>query len=495
MSELESHGFLSRLTPRFVMLWSIAWALGLTAIIPIINYVTPLLNPAYANQWTPDVLWRLVMYWHGAIFIPLITVAACLVVVVFGLGDLQRFSSRLLTESILWGGTVAVPLAGIAGIFDVYDRFLLGIPLWLQIIAFLVGDEMAVALIVAMLIHPSSKGSGRGYESMGLPYYATLLAVIGILFAAIEGHIAGWITWAGPWPSFVSNYINQTMYPVLGYYNATAVQTWTESVVTSHSHTMLPLLMAGIVALVAMYYGYREMKGSTKFLAAVGAAIMIYMIIAVTWLYIAAGVGNYSIPTLFSSGPNDVNGLAMDDAMTGMIGWGALFILIALIVHAKRTGKLRSPLLIATFVAWILIYLVIPVTGYLIEFNEVYYGFATPGLGPGWMQDAVFLRFHQDFGFFVLPAIVVALLAFNLMGISESAERRVSYTLIAGMLITFASGGAYFATLYPAALYLAALGAAIMWGGLAMGLYYSWRGSPAGGAGNPRGGSAEARIK
>ncbi|MGC9192063.1 MAG: hypothetical protein ACP5GT_05415 [Conexivisphaera sp.] len=468
----------ARAEPKFVALWTIAWALGLTAIIPAINAVTPLLNPAYENFWTPGVFWRLVLYWHGAIFMPIVTVAACLICTTFGLDRMQGTAARLIRESILYGGIIATPLAGIAGIFDVYDRFAFGIPLWLQIIAFLIGDEMAVGLIVAMLLYPRQSG---GYEAMGLPYYTTLLALIGVLFAAIEGHIAGWITWAGPWPSFVGDYINYTMYPVLGYYNATAVQTWTVDVVTSHSHTMLPLIMAGIVALVAAVYGYRGMKGSPKFLAAVGFLIMAYMIIAVTWLYIVAGVGNYSIPTLFSSGPNDVSGLAMDDAMTGMIGWGALFVLIGLLLHTRRSGRLKDPLFLAIVVAWILIYLVIPGTGYYIEFNEAYYGFATPP-APGWMNDFVYLRFHQDFGFFLLPSIVVALLFFRSMGLPAPAEKRVSYALIAGMILTFLAGEAYFATLAAPALYAAIFGAAIIWLGLAIGVYYSWRAYRPGGS-------------
>ncbi len=467
------NGFLPKINAKFVALWNVAWALGLTAIIPLINAITPLLNPAYENYWTPGIYWRLVLYWHGAIFMPLVAVSACLICITFGLDKATGTAARLIREAVLYGGLIVTPLAGIAGIFDVYDRFAFGIPLWLQIAAFLIGDEMAIGLIITMLIYP--KLVGKSYESMGLPYYTVLIALFGVLIAAVEGHIAGWITWFGPWPSFVSSYINSTMYPVLGYFNATAVQTWTVNVVTSHSHTMLPLIMAGIVALAAVGFGYNEMKGSSKFLAAVGFLIMIYMIIAVTWLYIVAGVGNYSIPTLFSSGPNDVNGLAMDDAMTGMIGWGALFVLIGLLVYMKRTGKLSDPSFLATVVAWILIYLTITVTGYYIEFNETYYGFATPGAAPGWLHDFVYLRFHQDFGFFLLPSIVVALLLFKKIGLSGDQEKRTGYALIAGMIIAFVGGEAYFITLAQAALYVALAGAAIIWFGLALGTYYSWK--------------------
>ncbi|MGC9088120.1 MAG: hypothetical protein ACP5IF_05880, partial [Conexivisphaera sp.] len=68
----------------------------------------------------------------------------------------------------------------------------------------------------------------------------------------------------------------------------------------------------------------------------------------------------------------------------------------------------------------------------------------------------------------------VALLFFKRMGLSAGAERRISYTLIAGMVISFLSGEAYFATLAMPALYAAVLGAAIIWVGLALGAYYSW---------------------
>lgn len=459
-------------TPKFVMWWSIAWALGLMAIAPIINYVTPFLNPSYNNQWTPDVYWRLVLYWHGSIFIPWITVLACLVCVTYNLGSLKGTASKLLRESMLYGGLIAVPLAGIAGMFDVYDRFLLGIPLWLQILAFLIGDEIAVALIITMLIYP--KASGVGYDKVGLAYYTVLVAVVGVLISAVEGHIGGWITWFGPWPSFVPQYINFTMYPVLGYYNATAIITWTENVVTSHSHTMLPLLMAGLVALIASNYGYNEMKGKPKILSSLGFLVMMYMIVAVVWIYIVAGVGNYSIPALFSSGPN---GLAMDDMMTGMIGWGALLVLIGLGYYAYKERKFDRSLLFI-MIAAALIYLTIPITGYYIEFHESFFGFATPVQGPGWMFDAVYVRLHQDFGFFLLPALITAILAFNYMGIDIKGKKYVSELLSIGSIIAFIFGEIYTFTLDRVALYTAFLGGFIIGVGLLIGLLRTYKLTP-----------------
>lgn len=427
-------------TPRFVVAWAMSWAIALTALIPVVNYITPLLNLKYNNVWTPDIYWRLVLYWHGAIFIPLITVLAVLMGSIFGLYDLKGLSSTLIRDAILIGGIIAPPLAGVAGIFDVYDRFAFGIPLWLQITAFLIGDEMAIALIVAFISKiKSSKGSRLNSLVSAFMAYAVFLTLI----SAIMGHIAGWITWFGPWPSFVYSYINQTMAP-LGLNGTTAVITFAENVVTSHSHLMLPVIMAGIVVMMATVYGFTSSwQSREKKLAIVGIAIMIAAMLAATVIYIISGVGNYVIPTLFSSGPNDINGLAMDDAITGTIGWGALLVLIALWLHKKKDIT-RDPLFLSVVVAPILIYLTIPVTGYWIEFHETFYGAAgTLPNAPGAAFDAAYTRFHQDFAFFLLPSLVTAILAFEIYNISGKTRNVIGYLFLSGEIIAFICGWLY----------------------------------------------------
>ncbi|MDV3244861.1 MAG: hypothetical protein LYZ66_06810 [Nitrososphaerales archaeon] len=202
------------------------------ALAPVVNYLTPFLNPSYANQWTPDIYWRLVMYWHGGIFIPWITVLAVLACTTFKLDEMPGRSGKLVKESVFFGGFIAVPIAGIGGLFDVYDQFALGVPLRTQILAFLIADEVAIALIIAMVNFP--RVSGKGYVKMGLPYYTILLGVIGAAFAVVMGHMGGWISWFGPSPPLFNNYINATMYPVLNYYNSTAVIVFTQSVVGGH---------------------------------------------------------------------------------------------------------------------------------------------------------------------------------------------------------------------------------------------------------------------
>lgn len=423
---------------RLILWWSVVWAVGTFALAPLVNYITPFLNPGYANQWTPDVYWRLVMYWHGAIFIPWVTVLALLASTKFRLDQMAGLPGRLIRESIFVGGFFAVPIAGVAGIFNVYDQFAMGVPLWTQICAFLIADEMAVALLIAMAIFPRTHG---GYTKAGMPYYAVFTGVFGALSAAMIGHVGGWITWFGPNPGFVNQYINSTMYPVLGFSNNTSVITFTEDVVGSHSHLMLISLMAGVVALAAVSFGYYERWGrSSKRVAAFGFAWMIVSLLVALWMYVVSGVGNYQIPSFFVNG---VNGVAGDDLTTGMVGLGAVFVLAGLLASSRgnlagqRAPLFKDPLFLTVVASWITIYLVIPVTGFYINFHEGFFQ------GAGLAFDDAFNRFHQDFGFYVLPSLVTLVLALDSFGISERAKRYLGYMFIPGILLGFVFGETY----------------------------------------------------
>ena len=436
---VEKRSLFNRLhNPRLILWWSVAWAIGTFALAPFVNYITPFLNPSYANQWTPDVYWRLVMYWHGAIFIPWITVLAVLASTKFQLDKMAGLPGRLIRESVFIGGFVAIPVAGIAGVFDVYDSFALGIPLWTQIAAFLIADEMAIALIVTMAAFPRGHG---GYLKAGMPYYTVFSGVIGALVAAMMGHVGGYITWFGPNPGVLNNYINSTMYPVLGFSNNTSIITFTENVVGSHSHLMLISLMAGDVALVAVAFGYYENWGKNqRRVANVGFSVMIAALFAALYMYVAAGIGNYQIPNFFVNG---ANGVAGDDMTTGVVGLGAVFVLAGLISHSRGslTGEGRplykDPLFLSVVVAWITIYLVIPVTGFYINFNENFFKFA------GINFDDAFNRYHQDFGFYLLPSLVTLLITLQTFGIGARARKYVGYFTISGILMAFVFGETY----------------------------------------------------
>ena len=452
---------------KFVVWWCIVWALVIGILAPVVNYFTPLLDADYNNMWTPDLFWRLVLYWHGA-FIPWMIALAALALIVLGLDSMKSRIGTHMKHMVLIGGFFAAPLAALGAIFDVYNTFAFGIPVWTQVVSIGIGGESVFFFILALLIYPSE--SSRKLRDLRFPYIIVLLSAIGVIIAALMGDVTGWITWFGPWPSIFPQYINSTMYPVLGFYNSTAVVTWTEDVVTSHSHLMLPSVMAAIVALTTEVYGYAKWEKTEKALSTVGFVIMVVGLLLSMWIYIVSGVGNYVIPTLFQSGPN---GLAMDDMMTGIVGLGAAFVLVALVSYARKgktddgTVLLKDPLFLSVIAAWMFIYLLIPVTGYYIEFNQSFY--QAGGLG----FDAAFTRFHQDFAFFLLPALVTAILIFDVFGIAGKTRRSVGLLFLVGSTLTFVFGWIYsMAALDMIFLYVAAFGGLLMGLGALIGAEY-----------------------
>jgi len=373
-----------------------------------------------------------------------------------------------LKHMVLIGGFIAAPCAALGAIFNVYNTFAFGIPVWTQIVSIGIGGETVFFLILSLLIYP--KESSRGFRNVGFPFYIVVLSAICILLAALMGDVSGWITWFGPWPSIFPQYINSTMYPVLGFYNSTAVVTWTEDMVTSHSHLMLPSVMAAIVALTPAVYGYAKWEKREKALSTIGFVIMVVGLVGSMWIYMVSGVGNYVIPTLFQSGPN---GLAMDDLMTGIVGLGAALVLVALFSYARKgrtadgTILVKDYLFLSIIAAWLFIYLLIPVTGYYIEFNQSFY--MTAGLG----FDAAFTRFHQDFTFFMLPALVTSILIFDVFGISGKTRRTVGLLYLVGASITFVFGWVYaMVTLDMVFLYISAFGGLLIGLGALIGVEY-----------------------
>lgn len=452
-----------------------AWAVGLMAIAPVVNTVTPFLNDSYNSHWTPDILYRLNMYWHGGLFLPWVIVLLAVIYSRVGLDRLGGFLGKLLRVFLFGFGILAAPLAGIGGMFNVTDKFAFGIPHLLEYPAFAVLDLISITLIISLLLYP--RFSGRGYKSMGIPYYVLLLCVIGAFIAAMLGYVAAYITVSGPSPPIFAHYINSTMYPVLGYYNSTSVVTFAQDAVTSHSHAMLPIIMAGIVVLVAMSYGHSRWSRAEKAASTTGFLIMAGAIFGTLWVYLASGVGNYTIPTLFASGPN---GIAEDDIITGLVGAGALFVLAALLSFSRRTrtegGTIlaRDPLFLSTIASWVLIYLVIPVNGFYIELHESYYGAA------GAAFDAAYTRFHQDFAFFALPALVTTVLVLELYNMPSRARKIVGYLYLSGQVLAYVAGETYsIFTLNPVALALAVFGGAVMMAGVVVGLRYIRKAGPA----------------
>jgi hypothetical protein len=157
-------------------------------------------------------------------------------------------------------------------------------------------------------------------------------------------------------------------------------------------------------------------------------------------MYLAAGFTTWAPPAWFVSGPGGANGIASDDVITGiLVMGGGLLIVVALVVG--RTSLLRQPLRLAALWTWVLSFCTVVVAGYAIEMNTVYFGAGDPK-AAGATNDAVFTWLHQDIGLFLLPTLVLIMLAAERL-IDHVHPGFVGWTTILGTTVTFAGGMIY----------------------------------------------------
>ncbi|MCE4623337.1 MAG: hypothetical protein F7B11_01130 [Caldisphaeraceae archaeon] len=174
-----------------------------------------------------------------------------------------------------------------------------------------------------------------------------------------------------------------------------------------------------MIALAAIVFNYADMRNKkAKYAVDAGFIVAIFGVISMTVLYIISSFGTYAIPTISPFGPYGVNGLALDDSQTGLIGFGSIIVAFALIGGGLLADKLPHTRLLKVMeiLTWFSAMFVLVGVGYPIEFNEAFFGFATPGTpktggGPGWMYDAAFMRAHLFFVFYLLPIVAGSIIA------------------------------------------------------------------------------------
>ena len=255
--------------------------------------------------------------------------------------------------------------------------------------------------------------------------------VLGIAYAASEVGIS-WQFWAG-WQK-------EPLATLLG------------NISTSHSHGMLPAFMGGIVILAAETFGYSKLVGIRKQIARGGVAIMLAGTALFSGIYLVSALGTYVIPAWFPFGPGAVNGIAMDDTMTGLVGVGALILAGAMLpeLHnslarlGTRVKQRYNPVRIAVYLTYLCAAAALYFYGYYIELNESKFGFATPPAAR-YANDQIFSRAHLLFVFGALPLMAVLLLAVeisgNVSGIAFRLRQWLSGSIISGMLITLVGMG------------------------------------------------------
>ncbi len=224
------------------------------------------------------------------------------------------------------------------------------------------------------------------------------------------------------------------------------------NVATSHSHGIAPAFMGGIVILAAETFGYSSLTGLRKQAARLGVGIMLAGTALFSAVYLVAAIGSYSIPALFPFGPGGVNGLAMDDTMTGLVGVGALIVAGAMLPETRQSltrmgTKFRerfNPVRAAVYLTYLMAAVAMYFYGYYIEFNEASFGFAALP-APRAINDQIFTRAHLLFVFGSLPVMAVFLLTVEITGdvskLGVQLRTWLSGAMTIGMLVTLGGMG------------------------------------------------------
>lgn len=400
------------LTPRRLLLFLVGW-MGLFALLSI-----AVANPFVAEPTagtTPD--YARVMFLHGL----LIGSAGLLALLASGVLGLR---SRHAQVWIVGGVLFATVLAAVGGIFD---RSIPGleVPMWVQIFGFFALDEILLVLLVAIV---TEWRAGR-HE---LPIVVSGLAAASMLVAALMGHLAGWIMEFGTgFPAVIGNYVS--------FAGFASGDDFTSALVGSHSHDMAVAVMAFAVILVAVEFGYSTLNGAARAVVRIGLAVVGFGIVAMSALYVAMGFTTWAPPTLFVSGPDGANGIASDDIVTGIfVMGGGLIVAAGLVLGHAVQGR---PIRVAALWAWLLSFATVVVAGFAIEMNEAYFGAGDPN-AAGAAKDGVFTWFHQDIGLFLLPAIVLVLLATERLA-DRDHPAWIGQVTIVGTSLAFLGGVTY----------------------------------------------------
>jgi len=333
-------------------------------------------------------------------------------------GRLTRYASVL---------NIPFLLIDLLGLVTFYRYSLLTLNALLQTVRDLLALIFAVLLGLYLLYYPIKKRDEfrKSYGAIIL----LLLAVWSSIIASILGMMYEFGSLYGfSSISFLNNYINSI--------GGTTVVL--PNLLTSHSHEMLPAVMGGIVGLSALALNYYKLDGRIRSVANIGMLVSSFGIISMTVIYVISSLWTYSIPTLFSFGPGDVNGLAFDDSQTGIVGWGAIILGIAMFYLKGDKDYLRLRNL--EIFTWIGAMISMIGIGYVIEFNESFYGFGSPGTppsgGPGYMYDLAFTDGHLILTFFIL-VIIASIFAIVALIRKENIKlgKALYYFIFAGIIL------------------------------------------------------------
>lgn len=216
---------------------------------------------------TPD--YGKAMFFHGL----LVGLAA---VVSLTAASALELRSRGVRVFLLGSSLLATVLAGVGGVFD---RSVTAPGFWLglHIVGFFLLDATFVALLVGVV---RELRAGPARERL-LPLWAAGLAALSLEFAALMGHLAGWMLDFGDHPALLgqwARWVGEDFAAMQG------------NLVTSHSHEIVVALLALLVVTVAWRFGYGSLRGAARQAADVGLWLVTAGTVAMTLIYVVGGI-------------------------------------------------------------------------------------------------------------------------------------------------------------------------------------------------------------
>ncbi len=358
--------------------------------------------------------------WYHVIMIPFTFILILYTARLLGLDRFTRYAINASTYPILFFTTLGLAFFYPAST-QTADYVVQAIrDVWILIIAFI----FFVSLIVTAIRQREK------FKKIWGAYVLIILATLSAGLAAVMGMIGEYGTLYGfsAIPSFNNLVIS---------WGGTA--TFLDNIIGNHNHQMLPAVMGGIVGVAAVSFGYHRLEGWKRHVVNAGMIISTFGVISMTYLYEISSFGTYAIPAIAPFGPSGMNGLALDDNQTGIIGWGALISIIGLyyILSHRKTDRIIQ---IGEVFTWLVTMAVMIGVGYTIEFNEVFYGFGSPGAppngGPGYQYDLAFTNGHLIFSFFLMPLIagIILVLLHYVSGLERGKQLAMLF-IFSGALI------------------------------------------------------------
>jgi hypothetical protein len=423
------------LTPRRLAFFLLFWVTIFFAGSLLVN--NPFAGSPSATNWqlgadSPNYYW-VVMYLHGLNtgLVGLAALVAC---------DVFELPSVHVRRGILGGVLVAGLLAPIGAIFNTSAPWT-NIGLWIQVTAFVALDEIAILFLWGML----SVWRDGAPRSRTFPFITAALAGAVMLVAALMGHLAGVILGFGDNPPFLGQYAAQEM--------GLSLSDWANALIGAHSYLMITAVPAGVMSLVAVRFGYYQLRGATKAMAQLGFALVGIDLVAQTGMALLLGFSSWpgDLPSQVSALPGVPNFLALNDAANFVfLVLGGVLLLGALAIAMRKPRGwegIRGVPLRALPLLMLVIFTVL--TALTEPTNDTPIG--TPP--QAWLR--LFVAFYLT-----MLVVLAVLLAERTLG--ERERLRVGWVATAGALVTFAGVTGYATTGLVAAGVLGAIGLAIL---------------------------------